>query len=63
MVNLIVVGAKGKSALRKILVGSTTSESLKYSRFPTLVVKKTDTKKEGRLVPIAESRVRGRPRL
>jgi nucleotide-binding universal stress UspA family protein len=39
MVNLIVVGAKGKSELKKILVGSTTSELLKYSRFPILVVK------------------------
>jgi nucleotide-binding universal stress UspA family protein len=39
MVDLIVVGAKGKSALKKILAGSTTSELLKYSRFPILVVK------------------------
>jgi nucleotide-binding universal stress UspA family protein len=44
MVDLIVVGAKGKSALKKILVGSTTSELLTYSRFPILVVKKAYNK-------------------
>jgi len=39
MVDLIVLGAKSKSAVTKVLLGSTTSEVLKYSRCPVLVVK------------------------
>lgn len=39
MVDLIVLGAKSKSAVKKVLLGSTTSEVLKYSRCPVLVVK------------------------
>lgn len=39
MVNLIVVGTKDKSAFKKVLLGSTTSELLKYSCCPVLVVK------------------------
>lgn len=39
MVDLIVLGAKSKSTVKKVLLGSTTSEVLKYSRCPVLVVK------------------------
>jgi nucleotide-binding universal stress UspA family protein len=39
MVDLIVLGPKSKSAVKKVLLGSTTSEVLKYSRCPVLVVK------------------------
>ncbi len=39
MINLIVVGTKGRSAIKKVFLGSVTSEVLKYSRCPVLVIK------------------------
>lgn len=39
MINLIVVGTKGRSAFRRVLRGSVTSDILKYSRCPVLVIK------------------------
>lgn len=38
-INLIVVGAKSRSAIKRLILGSTTSELLKYSRCPVLVIK------------------------
>ena len=37
-VDLVVMGASGKSGLEKVLLGSTTSQVLKSSEFPVLVV-------------------------
>jgi nucleotide-binding universal stress UspA family protein len=39
MVNLIIVGTRDKSAFKKALLGSTTSDLLKYSHCPVLIVK------------------------
>jgi nucleotide-binding universal stress UspA family protein len=38
-INLIVIGGKSKSAFKKVLLGSTTSQLLTYSGIPTLIVK------------------------
>lgn len=37
--SLIVVGTKGRSAFKKVLLGSVTSEVLKYSQLPVLVTR------------------------
>jgi nucleotide-binding universal stress UspA family protein len=39
MVDFIIIGIKDKSAFRKILLERTTSDLLKYSRCPVLIVK------------------------
>lgn len=39
MISLIVVGTKGRSAFKKALLGSVTSEVLMYSRVPVLVIR------------------------
>lgn len=39
MINLIVVGTKGRSAFRTVLLGSITFDVLKYSRCPVMVIK------------------------
>jgi nucleotide-binding universal stress UspA family protein len=39
MVNLIVIGTRGKSGIKKVLLGSVASEVLRDSRCPVLVVK------------------------
>lgn len=38
-VDLLVIGSKGRTGLKKMLVGSTASEVLKYSHCPVLVVR------------------------
>ena len=38
-VNLIVIGTKGISGIKRMLVGSTASEVVKYSHCPVMVVK------------------------
>ena len=38
-VNLIVIGTKGISGIKRMLVGSTASEVVKYSHCPIMVVK------------------------
>jgi nucleotide-binding universal stress UspA family protein len=39
MVNLIVVGTRGRSGIKKVLLGSVASEVIRDSRFPVLVVR------------------------
>lgn len=39
MVDLIIIGTKDKSAFKRALLGSTTSDLLKYSHCPVLIVK------------------------
>lgn len=41
-IDLVVMGAKGKSALKTILLGSTTEALLRADRVPVLVVDSTD---------------------
>ncbi|CAN5635245.1 universal stress protein [soil metagenome] len=38
-VDLLVIGSKGRTGLKKMLVGSTASEVVKYSHCPVLVVR------------------------
>jgi nucleotide-binding universal stress UspA family protein len=38
-VDLLVIGSKGRTGLKKMLVGSTASEVLKYAHCPVLVVR------------------------
>jgi len=38
-VDLLVVGSKGRTGLKKMLVGSTATEVLKYAHCPVLVVR------------------------
>ncbi len=38
MVNLIVIGTRGRSGIKKVLLGSVASEVLRDSRCPVLVV-------------------------
>jgi nucleotide-binding universal stress UspA family protein len=39
MVNLIVIGTRGRSGIKKVLLGSVASEVIRDSRFPVLVVR------------------------
>ena len=39
MVNLIVVGTRGRSGIKKVLLGSVASEVIRDPRFPVLVVR------------------------
>jgi nucleotide-binding universal stress UspA family protein len=39
MINLIIIGTKRRSAVKKVFLGSITSEMLKYSQCPVLVIK------------------------
>jgi nucleotide-binding universal stress UspA family protein len=38
-INLIVIGTKGKSGFKKLLLGSTASDIVTYSNCPSLVTK------------------------
>jgi len=38
-INLIVVGTRGRSGIKKMLLGSTASELVTYAACPVLVVK------------------------
>ena len=38
-VDLLVIGSKGRTGLKKMLVGSTASEVVKYAHCPVLVVR------------------------
>lgn len=39
MINLIVVGTKSRSAFKRVFLGSVTSDVLKFSCCPVLVIK------------------------
>jgi len=43
-VDLIVIGTRGMSGLKRILLGSTSSGVVKYAHCPVLVVKKIDVR-------------------